>query len=69
VPEVPIFLYWHERVDRDPAHRWLRSLHDLLARSLRGEAPEHDGENAPPRAPRPQRARSGEAKATANRRK
>lgn len=69
VPEVPIFLYWHERVDRDPAHRWLRSLHDLLARSLRGEAPEHDGESAPPRAPRPQRARAGEAKATANRRR
>ncbi len=24
LPEFPVELYWHERLDRDPAHSWLR---------------------------------------------
>jgi DNA-binding transcriptional LysR family regulator len=26
VPIIDTFLYWHARVDRDPAHRWFREL-------------------------------------------
>jgi hypothetical protein len=26
IPSVMTYLYWHERVDADPAHRWFREL-------------------------------------------
>lgn len=36
LPQFEIAQYWHERYQRDPGHRWLRSAsHDLFARSRR----------------------------------
>ncbi|MFI5764104.1 LysR family transcriptional regulator [Streptomyces sp. NPDC051563] len=33
LPEVPLYLLWHQRYDNDSAHTWLR---DLAARTVRG---------------------------------
>jgi DNA-binding transcriptional LysR family regulator len=36
LPSFEIAQYWHEKYQRDPAHRWLRSTsHDLFAKSRR----------------------------------
>ncbi|OQW61516.1 MAG: hypothetical protein A4S14_17120 [Proteobacteria bacterium SG_bin9] len=36
LPQFEIAQYWHERYQRDPGHRWLRSTsHDLFAKSRR----------------------------------
>jgi DNA-binding transcriptional LysR family regulator len=36
LPSFEIAQYWHEKYQRDPAHRWLRSTsHDLFGKSRR----------------------------------
>lgn len=36
LPQFEIAQYWHERYQRDPGHRWLRSTsHNLFAKSRR----------------------------------
>jgi DNA-binding transcriptional LysR family regulator len=34
LPQTKLFLFWHDRMDRDPAHRWFReNLIELVAQS------------------------------------
>jgi DNA-binding transcriptional LysR family regulator len=36
LPEIPVSLLWHPRLDADPAHRWLRGcVRDVCTQSLR----------------------------------
>ena len=58
LPQVPIFFYWHERMDRDPAHRWLRGLQDIMARAARGEPLDAAAPPPGPRRPGRRRARA-----------
>lgn len=37
LPPVDTYLYWHPRVDRDPAHRWFR---ELVLEAIKGAAAE-----------------------------
>jgi DNA-binding transcriptional LysR family regulator len=36
VPPVPIFLYWHERMNNDPGVEWLRTLAETAVRRVWG---------------------------------
>jgi DNA-binding transcriptional LysR family regulator len=37
-PEVTISLFWHPRLDADPAHRWLRGLVLETCAAIRGDS-------------------------------
>ncbi|MFF7727145.1 LysR family transcriptional regulator [Streptomyces sp. NPDC008001] len=34
LPEVPLYLFWHQRYDNDPAHAWLRETATRTLRAL-----------------------------------
>lgn len=46
-PAVNVDMLWHERDDRNPAHKWLRSnLIDLVAATLNSDNPQIEHQNA-----------------------